>query len=191
MLYVYFLLDRSGSMSNLWDEAIGSINGYVSKLEQDSKVHVVAFDSVSYDVLRDERVEFFKPIDPSEALPRGSTPLYDSCAKLLDLAEQEAGDKAIILIMTDGYENASHEYSQSAIKARLKRWTDSGKEVLYLGANFDDISSISGGFGAASGKSIIMGAGKMRAAMDYLAQNTVAYATASTAINLVDSAEKL
>ena len=26
---VYILLDRSGSMATLWDEAIGSINGYV------------------------------------------------------------------------------------------------------------------------------------------------------------------
>lgn len=34
---VYILLDRSGSMGSLWEEALGSINGYVKGLTDDIK----------------------------------------------------------------------------------------------------------------------------------------------------------
>ena len=49
---VYILLDRSGSMASLWEEALGSINGYVSKLPKKTKVHMATFDSVSHDIIR-------------------------------------------------------------------------------------------------------------------------------------------
>ena len=70
------LLDRSGSMTSLWDEAIGSINGYVSALEDpDTQVYLAVFDSLSYDVLRECKAMDWDAVLPSEVAPRGSTPL--------------------------------------------------------------------------------------------------------------------
>ncbi|NBR25044.1 MAG: VWA domain-containing protein, partial [Micrococcales bacterium] len=49
---VYILLDRSGSMGTLWNEALGSINAYVAKLKKKDMVYLAAFDD-SYEILRE------------------------------------------------------------------------------------------------------------------------------------------
>ena len=72
---VYLLLDRSGSMSTLWSEAIGAINGYVGNLKKKDYVHLAVFDSSGYDVIRDMKVEDWEDIDANEVQPGGTTPL--------------------------------------------------------------------------------------------------------------------
>ena len=77
-LSVYILLDRSGSMQTLWDEALSSINLYATKLDSTTKVVLAAFDSESFDVLRDTTVAKWKDVSRDDAVPRSMTPLYDS-----------------------------------------------------------------------------------------------------------------
>ena len=107
---VFLLLDRSGSMSTRWNEAINAINSYVSKLRFGDNIYIALFDGESYDVIRDGDVKGFVALNPLEYSPRGSTPLYDSCAKMISTAEQRNAEKTIIVIMTDGEENTSKEY---------------------------------------------------------------------------------
>lgn len=81
-------------------------------------------------------------------MPRGSTPLNDATGKLIDLAEKGSPiggqyEKVAIIIMTDGYENASQEYSRASggtekIKARLDTCRAKNWQVIFLGANFDN-----------------------------------------------------
>jgi uncharacterized protein with von Willebrand factor type A (vWA) domain len=106
---VYLLLDRSGSMTTLWDEALGSINGYVAKLKPTTKVVLAAFDSVSYDVIRDTKVSAWEDVTKTEVWPRGSTPLNDSVVRLVNRCLEDNPKKAVLVVMTDGEENCSRE----------------------------------------------------------------------------------
>lgn len=188
---VYLLLDRSGSMSTLWSEAIGSINGYVSKLKKTDKVTVAAFDSVSYDILRDVKVKEWTDIKNNEVEPRGGTPLYDACGKLMAQAENEKVKKTVLVVMTDGYENASHEYTQEAIKAKIKLFEDKKWEVIFLGANFDAVETVSGGLGVMGSKTMNYGAGNFARGMDILACSTASYSATGATINFSDEDKKL
>jgi hypothetical protein len=57
-LNAYILLDRSGSMSSRWSEALSSINAYVAELAKDAaKVTLATFegqDGLQFDVIRDD-----------------------------------------------------------------------------------------------------------------------------------------
>lgn len=183
---VYILLDRSGSMSTLWNEAIGSINGYVDELKNSDKVHFAVFDSVSHDVIRDGKVKDWTDVTADEVSPRGGTPLYDSCGKIMAVAEEANAKKTVLVVMTDGYENASHEHTQASIKAKVKQFEEKGWEVLFLGANFDSVEAVSGSVGVMASKTMNIGAGNMMDAMRSLSSYTTAYASTGAAINFTN-----
>lgn len=187
---VYILLDRSGSMSTLWNEAIGSINGYVEKLAKNDKVHLAVFDSVSHDVVRDVKAKDWTVVSEREFEPRGGTPLYDSCGKIMAVAEADNAKKTVLVVMTDGYENASQEHSQTSIKAKIKAFEDKKWEVVFLGANFDAVESVSGSLGVVGSKTLNYGAGNFARGMATLSAATTAYSTMDCAINFSD-ADKL
>jgi uncharacterized protein with von Willebrand factor type A (vWA) domain len=73
-LAVYVLLDRSGSMQNLWEEALSSINVYAKGLTKETKIVLALFDSDSFDVIRDTTVADWKDLNQDEATPRSMTP---------------------------------------------------------------------------------------------------------------------
>ena len=183
---VYILLDRSGSMSTLWNEAIGSINGYVEKLDPEDKVHFAVFDSVSHDLVQAARAKDWKKVDEKSIGPRGGTPLYDSCGQIMTLAETMNTEKTLLVVMTDGYENASHEHTQASIKAKVKAWEDRKWEVVFLGANFDDVASVSNSVGVVGSKTMNYTAGNFMRGMDTLAVASTMYASAGTAINFTE-----
>ena len=179
---VYILLDRSGSMAGLWDEALGSINSYVAKLKKKDNVFLSAFDN-EYEVVRDCKAEGWDDITNDDLQPRGMTALYDSCGKIMAKAEEDGAKKTILVVMTDGHENASREHSQASIKARIKQFEDKKWEVIFLGANFDAVDSVSGGLGLMASKSMNIAAGNLSRGFDTLSSYTSMYAATGQAIN--------
>ncbi len=143
----YILLDRTGSMGPIWTEALSSVNAYVAQLAQDedpadeTRVTVACFDfqeSLQFDVLRrDVTAKSFRPVTDSDASPRGMTPLFDAIARVVSLAEADAPQKAVLIVMTDGEENSSHEVTKQGAAAALERIRKKGWQVVFLGANFD------------------------------------------------------
>jgi uncharacterized protein with von Willebrand factor type A (vWA) domain len=183
---VYILLDRSGSMQALWNEAIGSINAYVSKLKPSTKVHLAVFDNVSHDVVRDVKAKDWTDVSETEITPRGGTPLYDSCGKIMAVAEADNSKKTIMVVMTDGYENASKEYNKEAIQAKVKSFESKKWEVIFLGANFDSVETVSGSVGVASSKTMNYASGNMLRGMDILAASSMSYETSGVAMNFTN-----
>ena len=179
---VYILLDRSGSMTSLWNEAVGSINAYVSKLKKRDKVLLATFDN-EYEVVRDCEVADWKDVSDKDILPRGTTALYDSCGKIMEEAEKRDSKKTMLVVMTDGFENASQEYRLDAIKAKIANWDDRKWEVVFLGANFDSVESVSGSLGVAGSKTLNYGVGNFMRGMETLACSTALYSTEGTAVN--------
>ena len=180
---VYILLDRSGSMASLWDEAIGSINGYVEGLKKTDRVHLAAFDSISHDIVRDVKVKDWKNVSPKELQPRGGTPLYDSCGKIMAQAELDNSKKTILVVMTDGWENASKEHTQESIKAKVKAFENRKWEVIFLGANFDSVETVSSSVGVMSTKTMNISAGNMMDSMTTLRGYTQSYSATGASIN--------
>ena len=183
---VYILLDRSGSMGSQWTDTLGAINAYVTELSGDTNVYIAAFDSgynndVSYDVLRNTTAKGFKKLTSDDAMPRGGTPLYDSAARLLDHAFDEGSERAYIIFMTDGYENTSRKFNQTAIKEKIKRAEDRKWEVVFLGANFDKVTDQAVAMGVDFNKSYNISTSNLGAEMKFMATNTVAYANHGTA----------
>jgi len=163
-LSIFAALDRSGSMSGeKWTNAIASFNDYVKGL-QDEKIEgeitLVAFDSInvpnavnaqgqtfqSYksnekirleNIVTAQSIAYFTPIDSNVLSPSGMTPLYDAAAHVMDLALANNADRTVVVIMTDGMENTSKEYTAATIKNKVKILTLLKWEVIFLGANFD------------------------------------------------------
>lgn len=141
----FILLDRSGSMSTQWNEAVNSINVYAKKLvdeKVDTEITVAAFDgegTLSYDVLRNAvKVADWRDIGLREVTPRGSTPLNDAIGKLVASANAKNATRTAIIIMTDGQENSSREVSGAAAKAFLDACRAKNWQVIFLGANYDN-----------------------------------------------------
>lgn len=149
---VYILLDRSGSMETQWSEALGSINGYVENLPAKTRVVFATFDSISYDTLRDTTAKEWRNLSNDDATPRGGTPLYDSAARMMWRILDEKADRAVFLVMTDGFENQSQNFNQSSVKKLVKDLENKKYEVIFLGANFDKVGDVATDFGLSSGK---------------------------------------
>lgn len=160
----YILLDRSGSMSDKWDETIGAINAYVQGLEKTFDVYVAVFDSASYDVIRNCSVPQYlqEQINSKEFLPRAYTPLYDSVGKIITQMIADNPSDAVLVIMTDGYENQSKEYTLEHVRKQLDVLKEKNYPVVFLGANFDDIKTVSATFGVASANTVSVSVQNMK-----------------------------
>lgn len=186
----YILLDRTGSMSSIWDEALSSVNAYADSFAEDAPgaeiaggdintaVTVAVFDyqdGMQFDVLRDKVAPSgWNAVTNDEASPRGMTPLFDAIGKIITRAEADNPEKAVIVIMTDGLENSSREFTKEGAKAALDRAEARGWEVIFLGAEFASFADADA-IGVSSSKTMAVGQGRMSESMDSLAQKARAY----------------
>lgn len=136
---IYFLLDRSGSMSSIREQAISGFNQYINSQRElgQTFVTLIQFDDVrevNYSALPIEQVP---SLTTETFVPRGSTALNDSIGFVLSeqLATANPEHTNILAIFTDGAENASQEYSYQAVQDLIARSEAAGWEVLFLGAN--------------------------------------------------------
>jgi hypothetical protein len=139
---LYFVLDRSGSMSSLANDAIGGFNSFVAeqqKVEGTANLTLVQFDN-EYEIVHDSIDLKTVPVLTDEVyVPRGMTALYDAIGRTITTALAKKTDAIRILgIMTDGAENSSKEYTYESVKNLIKQAQEEhGWEILFLGANMD------------------------------------------------------
>lgn len=146
--YAVAILDRSGSMQGLIDDAIGGFNAFLRKQKEDKRpatLRVVLFDheqTVYYRGSLHDAPEMTK----ESYRPRGTTAYYDAlgCAindvgiELSKLPESDRPDTVVFIIMTDGMENASKEFTRARIcemvahQEKKYSW-----QFAFLGANLD------------------------------------------------------
>lgn len=139
----YILLDGSASMQDQWWQSLSSIDAYVEVLagaNLNAQVILATFDDTDRDCLqRDCNLADWRPLSKS---PIGAhytdTPLYDAInlmgRRIRDLNPQ----KAHIVIVTDGDENASKWTDQTQAKAILNWCRAKGYQVTFIGASFDN-----------------------------------------------------
>lgn len=139
--HIICVLDRSGSMSGLTNEVIKNFNHFLEVqqgLEGKAKLTLVIFDT-AYDVIHDEvDIQKVKPLTSSIYFARGGTAMNDAIGRIL--SEKQNKKKAIVLIHTDGYENASQEFNAKQIKKLVKnlkkKW-----EFIFVGAGIDAMTA--------------------------------------------------
>lgn len=134
---IYVVLDRSGSMTVCKEEAITGVNSFVEgqKNGPDAcKITVVLFNQDIF-TRKPAKVEDFVPMDETNYVPSGMTALLDAVGHTLaTIAEKSHKGKVIVVVMTDGRENCSKEFTRAQVH---KMMSDSKAEVIFLGANID------------------------------------------------------
>ncbi|MBO5868604.1 MAG: VWA domain-containing protein [Oscillospiraceae bacterium] len=145
---VIFILDRSGSMAGLEADTIGGFNGMIEKQkkqEGEVLVSTVLFDNWC-EVIHD-RVDIrqLKPMTEREYFVRGCTALLDAVGGAIRhirnvhkyAREEDRPQKTIVVITTDGLENASHQFGYEEVRRMIAAQEEQGWEFLFLGANMD------------------------------------------------------
>jgi uncharacterized protein YegL len=153
-----FILDRSGSMSGLEKDTIGGFNSMLEKQKKESGeafVTTVLFDD-KYKLLHDRNdIKRVNAITEKEYYVRGSTALLDAIGitinnigiALSDTNEEERPGKVLFVIITDGMENSSREFSYEKIKEMVEHQKSKyAWDFIFLGANIDAIMT-AGSFG--------------------------------------------
>lgn len=147
------ILDRSGSMCSILTDAIGGFNQFLAEqkaLPGEALLTMVLFDD-KYEVpVAAYPVTHVNPLTPATFSPRGMTALYDAVGRALTELEHRNPERAVVVILTDGHENASREYTQPTVKAKITAAEARGWSVLYLAAN-QDAFAVGGAIGVKAG----------------------------------------
>jgi len=198
-LAVFVALDRSGSMTGeRWTTAITSLNDYIKGLQKEKiegEVTIVAFDSAYIlqgsttrleTITESQSIAYFEPLRYDVLQPSGGTPLYDAAAHVMDRALERNAKRTVVVILTDGEENQSREYTQAKIKNKVKVLQEKNWEVIFLGANFD-VTNYTSASGLASNKMRNVDFNNKWATSTMsadLTSSTIAYATVGAAMNM-------
>ncbi len=139
---VNFLQDRSGSMSNKVRDVIGGFNLYLEALAKEPAVEygfsLTLFDTapeLRYTAVRLAKVAKF---DETSYRPSGGTALLDAIGNSVQTVNPDGFDKIITVIMTDGEENSSREWTMQAIRELIRTKEAAGNwTFVFMGANLD------------------------------------------------------
>ena len=148
-----FILDKSGSMSGLENDTIGGYNSMLKK-QRDVKgkcnITTVLFDH-NYELLHDRiDIRAIDPITEEEYFVEGSTALLDAIGKTIHkignvqkhTIDEYRAEKVLFVIITDGMENSSREYSSRIVKQMIEHQKERyGWEFIFLGANIDAVET--------------------------------------------------
>jgi len=147
-VYNLIILDESGSMQAIYRPALSGVNETLQTIREADKEHkeqkhfvsLITFDTGHYNEIY-QRTPADKAIDITEDQyrPCGGTPLYDAMGRAITDLRQHTGkdDVVLVTVITDGYENASREYTGRAIKSLVDEMKLQGWVFTYIGANQD------------------------------------------------------
>jgi hypothetical protein len=154
-LLVGIVLDRSSSMESIKNETISGTNEQFSALRDsdDAANTFVSFFSFNHEVTPVFKNDDGTPtlvacaslddISDADYFPSGMTAMYDGVGDAIDFFAGEAKkvDDVLIVVISDGYENASKRFDAEKIAGRVKELQDSGWNFTYIGAN-QDLSAV-------------------------------------------------
>ncbi len=136
-----YIMDMSGSMHRLTDDVIGGFNQFIAdqkKLDGTGYLTTVLFNSDVYRLYRSKEFSKVELLDHKIYKANGSTALYDAIGEtLLPLLRTSNTKKTMVIIMSDGYENASKYFSKNKVKKMIEEAKQLNWEFVFAGANID------------------------------------------------------
>ena len=152
---VVFIIDKSGSMSDLVSDTIGGFNSMLNEQKEnnvDGKVLVstVLFNERRKVVHDREDIVNVKEMTKKNYVPSGCTALIDAIGYGIKhissvhkyIRPEDIPDHTLFIIITDGLENASHTYSSNEVKEMIKDKQDNDNwEFMFIGANIDSVET--------------------------------------------------
>ena len=163
--HITIILDKSGSMQSCLNDTIGGFNQFLNtqkEVEGEATITLVQFNS-QYNLLMD-----MVPLTGAEELtkrsysPNGGTALLDAIgrtinnveAKINEKSEDEKPEKVIFVIITDGEENESREFTRDQVMTMINNHRSEQKwEFVFIGANQDSIQA-GGSMGVRAGNTL-------------------------------------
>lgn len=147
-VYNLIIIDESGSMYNIKDEAIGGVNETIQVIMSAQRLHSEQQHFITLVTFNDERIHKVMdrlPVDVAKDLswndyaPNGLTPLFDAMGQSLNELKGyvKKEDAVLVTIITDGMENASREYDGATIKKLVAELRECGWVITYIGTNQD------------------------------------------------------
>ena len=140
------ILDRSGSMHGLEADTIGGFNAMIEKEKKlgiDVRVTTVLFNDKIDRLYEHRAIQSVRPLTERTYETGGTTALLDAVGDTILRMEQSGaadrqGTKVIVVIITDGMENASTEFTKAKLKELISdKQEKAGWDFIYLGANID------------------------------------------------------
>lgn len=146
--HITVVLDRTGSMSVIKNEIIGGYNSFLSEQRKvpDTRITLIQFDSQDAHevVYRNVAVADAGELNESNYIPRALTPLFDAVGYAINettpIIENSDIDKVIFVIITDGQENASREWTAEKVRELIDTRKRDGWEFVFLGADLDSFA---------------------------------------------------
>lgn len=146
-----FILDKSGSMYGLEGDTIGGYNSMLykqKKIEGECKITTILFDD-RFEVIHNRAdINEVRDLSEKDYQAYGSTALLDAMGygiqNMINVSrhtkEEYQAEKVLFIIITDGEENSSVEYSFSKINKMIENQRKNYNwEFVFLGANIDSI----------------------------------------------------
>ena len=152
-LKIIFVIDESGSMQGTESDVTGGFNNFIEqqKTEHQGKITVslYKFNSTWSRILNDLPIEEIRPLTNGDYTPGGLTALYDTIGNAITDIENQAkytkrehkASMVMMVIITDGQENASREYDSRKVKEMIQELEKSKNwQFIYLGADLNNFA---------------------------------------------------
>lgn len=158
-IYNLIILDASGSMEVIYNQALTGVNETLATIRRAQETHpelqqyvTLASFSAGDDFLN--RIYSAKPIAEARNITSadypllGCTALYDAMGTCISELQQRVchGDRVLVTIITDGYENASRTWNGRQIKSLVQELRQMGWTFTYIGAD-QDVEKVAGEIG--------------------------------------------
>ncbi len=151
---IILVVDRSGSMEQIRSDAQGGVNSFIAEQANqpgEARLTLVQFDT-EYEFIH--RGVPISEAPPYKLVPRGMTALLDAVGRAVNetgerlaaLDESERPGLVVFVVMTDGHENSSSEFTKDQVKQMIERQQNEYSwQFTFLGADqtaFDEAGGI-------------------------------------------------
>ena len=146
--HITVILDRTGSMESIREDTIGGFNGFLAQQQAvptPTSFTLVQFDTQApFEVLHAfAPIAEVKPLTHETYVPRASTPLHDAIGRgiidldgrLAALPAAERPDRIVFVIVTDGQENSSREFTGAQVSGMIDAHRKAGWQFVFLSAD--------------------------------------------------------